>query len=120
MYRIGFLFLVCGRLLALGFLGLGGYHLYTARAAGLPVVPEHFASPESTIGLLFGVVFTGMLIAWFRERMGGWIIVFGMTSIYVSEFLWSKGFPTDEIYLVMFGTGFLFILASSIIGGSGD
>lgn len=117
MYRIGFLFLILSRLLAIGFVGLAGFHVYTAMTTGQPVMPEDITGPEGAMALLFGMVFLGMVVAWFRESLGGWLIVFGMTLIYVSEYLWSYVLPDSEIYMVMMGTGFMFILSSGMIGG---
>ncbi len=120
MYRLGFLFLITSRLLALGFLGYAGFHVYTALSTGQQVLPPDITGPESSMGMLFGFVFLGMTIAWFRERLGGWIIVLGMTAIYTSEYLWSYVLPESEIYMVMMATGFMFILSSGMIGGFAD
>jgi len=117
MYRLGFLFLISSRLLALGFIGFAGFHVYTALTQGLQVLPPDITGPESSMGILFGFAFLGMAIAWFRERMGGWIVVLAMTAIYTSEYMWSGVLPGAEIYVVMMATGFLFILSSGMIGG---
>jgi hypothetical protein len=120
MYKLGLLTLFSARLLALGFLGFAGYHVYTAQTAGLPVIPADITGPVSSMGILFGFVFMGMAIAWFRERLGGWLIIFFMSILYFSELLWSGTIPSNELYMAMFGTGFLFVLSSAMLGGFGD
>lgn len=117
MHRIGFLFLLLSRGASLVLLGLAGYHVYEAKTTGGPMLPADIHGPESSMAFLFGIVFFGLFIAWFKERMGGWIVILGLTGIYVSEYLWSNVIPYNEFYIVIACTGLLFILSSGMIGG---
>jgi hypothetical protein len=59
-----------------------------------------------------GGVIAGLLIAWWRERLGGWITVLSLIGFYVWHFFTSGRLSTGPYFLLLSAPGFLFLIAA--------
>lgn len=61
--------------------------------------------------LLFPVaVVAGMVVAWRREELGGWVSVAGFAAFYIYSLLLNGGIPRGLAFLILAAPGFLFLL----------
>jgi hypothetical protein len=66
------------------------------------------------VGLIFFPlgISIGMILAWWREALGGIITVGSLLIFYVIHFATAGGFPKGWAWLVFAAPGFLFLIAS--------
>lgn len=66
------------------------------------------------IGLAFfpGGVIVGLLLAWWRERPGGWITVLSLIGFYVWYFLTSGRLGAGPYFVLLTAPGLLFLMAA--------
>ena len=78
----------------------------------------HGASPTQAewIGLAFfpGGVCLGLVIAWFRRRLGGAIAIVSLMAFYLWSLLERGRFPGGPYFVLVAGPGFLFLLSSFV------
>lgn len=77
-------------------------------------VNGHGPTLAEWIALAFwpGGVLVGLVIAWFRERLGGAIAVGSLLAFYVCLFVERGAFPGGPYFLLVAAPGFLFLLSS--------
>lgn len=97
----------CARLLSVLSLGLVLLFVLGQR----PSLHE-FSAKEATLFLFFPVgVCVGLIIAWWRERVGGSIAVASMAAFYAVEYAISRSLPSGPWFLLLASPGILFLLA---------
>ena len=71
----------------------------------------HLVFRESLMMAAFVIVFIGLILAWKWERLGGWMIVGGMTAFYILDFAFSGDFPRGPFFLIIALPGILFLIS---------
>ncbi len=66
---------------------------------------------ETLMMVAFLVVFVGLILAWKRECLGGWMIVGGMLAFYVLNFAFSGTFPRGATFFIIALPGILFLIS---------
>jgi len=66
---------------------------------------------ESLLMAAFVIVFIGLILAWKWERLGGWMIVGGMTAFYFLNFAFSGDIPRGPFFLIIATPGILFLFS---------
>jgi hypothetical protein len=75
--------------------------------------PSHFTLREGILFACFpGLVCTGMVISWFKERWGAMVSLAGLAAFYGLHYVFSHCFPGGGAFLVITAPAFLFLLAS--------
>ena len=65
---------------------------------------------ESLMMAAFVVVFVGLILAWKKEKLGGWLVVAGMVLFYLFDFVYSGNFPRGPFFPMIALPGILFLL----------
>jgi hypothetical protein len=60
----------------------------------------------------FLIVFLGLILAWKREKLGGWMIIAGMAAFYLFAFAYSGDFPQGPFFLIIATPGILFLICA--------
>jgi hypothetical protein len=66
---------------------------------------------EAVMGVLFLVVWSGLIVGWFRERVGSAMIVLGLAGFYLTNYAASGRFPSGFFFLVMLLPGALYLIS---------
>lgn len=72
------------------------------------------SNTDEWLGFLFfpfGIC-AGMVVAWWKERLGGLITVASFALFYIVQFMTAGAFPRGWAWLVFAAPGFLFLAAS--------
>jgi hypothetical protein len=72
---------------------------------------------ETLMSIFFLVAWLGLIVGWWHERLGGWMVVGGLAAFYLTEFLASGKLPSGPYFLYMFVPGLLYLLSDMINGG---
>jgi len=73
---------------------------------------SHFTARELLLFLFFPLgVCVGMVVAWWREGLGGGISVGSMAAFYLADRLMSSSFPRGLAFAALAVPGFLFLLS---------
>jgi hypothetical protein len=82
------------------------------------ILSGHGGKPTASewIGLALwpGGVLIGLVVAWFRERLGGTVATGCLVAFYVWNMLDSGRFPTGPYFLLVAAPGILFLLSSPL------
>ena len=65
---------------------------------------------ESLMMAAFVVVFVGLILAWKKEKLGGWLVVGGMVLFYLFDFTVFNDFALKDHPVLLFRHKFLFFL----------
>jgi len=71
----------------------------------------HLAFWESLMVGAFSIVFTGLILAWKWERLGGWLIIGGMAAFYLLNLIFSGDFPRGPFFVIIALPGILFLIS---------
>ncbi|MGB7767253.1 MAG: hypothetical protein WBN22_00165 [Verrucomicrobiia bacterium] len=72
----------------------------------------HFTARELLLFVFFPLGFcVGMVVAWWREGLGGGITVGSLAAFYLADYLMSSSFPRGWAFVALAAPGFLFLLS---------
>ncbi|MFZ0827804.1 MAG: hypothetical protein WAO02_10315 [Verrucomicrobiia bacterium] len=72
---------------------------------------SHFTARELLLFVCFPLGFcVGMVVAWWREGLGGGITVGSLAAFYLADRLLSSSYPRGWALVALAGPGFLFLL----------
>jgi hypothetical protein len=66
---------------------------------------------ESLMMVAFVIVFLGLIFGWFWEILGGWLVVGGMLSFYLLDYLFSGSFPRGGTFFLIALPGLLYLFS---------
>ena len=72
--------------------------------------PFGMDSHELTLAVSFAVMWFGFIVAWFREGIGGLLIIAGILSFYLFSFIFSGFLPQGLPLIILITPGVLFIV----------
>lgn len=72
--------------------------------------PFTMGSHELILTISFAVMWLGFVIAWFREGLGGFLIIAGILSFYLFSFIFSGFLPQGLPLVILLTPGVLFLI----------
>lgn len=73
-------------------------------------------SAAELVGFFFfpGCVLLGLALRWWREELGGAVVIFGLLGFYVWEVIGSGRWPTGPWFALLAAPGLLFLVARAL------
>ncbi len=79
-------------------------------AVGEGFNPFHLSFRELLLSIAFLILWSGLIVGWFREKAGGLLIIAGWALFYVFNLMFSHRFPRGWFMLTLIVPGILYLL----------